>query len=126
MPVNVPLSLHREKDVRLSFRYFRKEKDKIWWGNFFRVGNTVLNNIELIEIYNFFFKSFRNVSTSFVIFSVEIEDAYSSEEEDISDALFQRKIVHQPEVDCPTPDIDICLTQTSQFQRYKNNVLIFC
>ena len=40
-------------------------------------------------------------------FSVDIEDAYLSEEEDISDALFQRKIVYQPEVNCPIPDLDL-------------------
>ena len=45
-----------EKDVRLSFRYVRKEEEKIWWENVLRVGNIVLNKIELIEIYNFFFQ----------------------------------------------------------------------
>ena len=43
----------------------------------------------------------------FVIFSVDIEDAYSSEEDDISDALFKRKIVHQPDINCPTPDLEL-------------------
>nr|XP_022308060.1 uncharacterized protein LOC111114062 [Crassostrea virginica] len=69
-----------EKDVRLSFRFFRKEEDKIWWENF--------------------------------LGKVDIEDAYSSEEEDISEAVLQRKIVYQPEVNCPTPDLDLSDTDS--------------
>ena len=117
-----------EKDVRLSFRYFRKEEDKIWSGNFLRVGNTVLNNIELIEIYNYiyiyFLKSFRNVSTFFVIFSVDIEDAYSSEEEDHRMPYIRGRLSISPKLIVPHR-IPTCLTQTSQFKRHKNNVLFF-